>query len=192
MNQSSSGFKSYSIPTISLWLLASIMGTGFLGITIISPALGTITSYFETSEEEAQLLLSGFFLSMAIAQLIYGPLSDLYGRRPFLLMGLVLFSLGGLLAGFSPSMEMLVSARIIQGLGAAAIVSIVRVIINDTYNRLEGASAFALMSMIMSIVPIILVEIIFSPKNCFFHSYHSFHQEPFLLIELSNHFSGVE
>ena len=131
------------------------MGTGFLGITIISPALGTITSYFETSEAEAQLLLSGFFLSMAIAQLIYGPLSDLYGRRPFLLMGLILFSLGGLLAGFSQSMEMLVSARIIQGLGAAAIVSIVRVIINDIYNRLEGASAFALMSMIMSIVPII-------------------------------------
>ena len=155
MNQSSSGLKSDNIPTISLWLLASIMGTGFLGITIISPALGTITSYFETSEEEAQLLLSGFFLSMAIAQLIYGPLSDLYGRRPFLLMGLVLFSLGGLLAGFSPSMEMLVSARIIQGLGAAAIVSIVRVIINDIYDRLEGASAFALMSMIMSTVPII-------------------------------------
>ena len=155
MNQSSSGWKSDNIPTISLWLLASIMGTGFLGITIISPALGTITSYFETSEAAAQLLLSGFFLSMAIAQLIYGPLSDLYGRRPFLLMGLILFSLGGLLAGFSQSMEMLVSARIIQGLGAAAIVSIVRVIINDIYNRLEGASAFALMSMIMSIVPII-------------------------------------
>ena len=155
MNQSSSGLKSDNIPTISLWLLASIMGTGFLGITIISPALGTITSYFETSEAEAQLLLSGFFLSMAIAQLIYGPLSDLYGRRPFLLMGLVLFSLRGLLAGFSQSMEMLVSARIIQGLGAAAIVSIVRVIINDIYDQLEGASAFALMSMIMSIVPII-------------------------------------
>ena len=155
MNQSSSGLKSDNIPTISLWLLASIMGTGFLGITIISPALGTITSYFETSEAEAQLLLSGFFLSMAIAQLVYGPLSDLYGRRPFLLIGLILFSLGGLLAGLSQSMGMLVSARIIQGLGAAAIVSIVRVIINDTYNRLEGASAFALMSMIMSIVPII-------------------------------------
>ena len=61
MNQSSSGLKSDNIPTISLWLLALIMGTGFLGITIISPALGTITSYFETSEEEAQLLLSGFF-----------------------------------------------------------------------------------------------------------------------------------
>ena len=52
-------------------------------------------------------------------------------------------------------MEMLASARIIQGLGAAAVVSIVRVIINDIYNRLEGAGAFALMSMIMSVVPIL-------------------------------------
>ena len=155
MNHKSLVFRSANNPRISVWLLAAIMGTGFLGITIIAPALGAITLYFKTSEAEAQLLLSGFFLSMAISQLIYGPLSDIYGRRPFLLIGLLLYSIGGLVAGFAQSMEMLASARIIQGLGAAAVVSIVRVIINDIYNRLEGASAFALMSMIMSVVPIL-------------------------------------
>jgi DHA1 family bicyclomycin/chloramphenicol resistance-like MFS transporter len=155
MNHKSLVFRSANNPRISVWLLAAIMGTGFLGITIIAPALGAITLYFKTSEAEAQLLLSGFFLSMAISQLIYGPLSDIYGRRPFLLIGLLLYSIGGLVAGFAQSMEMLASARIIQGLGAAAVVSIVRVIINDIYNRLEGAGAFALMSMIMSVVPIL-------------------------------------
>ena len=155
MNHKASVFRSANIPAISIWLLAVIMGTGFLGITVIAPALGSITVYFKTGGEEAQLLLSGFFLSMAISQLIYGPLSDIFGRRPFLLIGLLLYSIGGLLAGFAQSMELLISARIIQGLGAAAIVSIVRVIINDIYDRLEGASAFALMSMIMSVVPIL-------------------------------------
>ena len=155
MNHKSLVFRSANNPRISVWLLAAIMGTAFLGITVIAPALGAITLYFKTSEAEAQLLLSGFFLSMAISQLIYGPLSDIYGRRPFLLIGLLLYSIGGLVAGFAQSMEMLASARIIQGLGAAAVVSIVRVIINDIYNRLEGAGAFALMSMIMSVVPIL-------------------------------------
>ena len=155
MNHKASVLRSANIPAISVWLLAAIMGTGFLGITVIAPALGAITVYFKASEAEAQLLLSGFFLSMAISQLIYGPLSDIFGRRPFLLIGLLLYSIGGLLAGFAQSMEILISARIIQGLGAAAIVSIVRVIINDIYDRLEGASAFALMSMIMSVVPIL-------------------------------------
>ena len=155
MNHKVSVLRSANIPAISVWLLAVIMGTGFIGITVIAPALGAITVYFKTSEEEAQLLLSGFFLSMAISQLIYGPLSDIFGRRPFLLIGLLLYSIGGLLAGFAQSMEILISARIIQGLGAAAVVSIVRVIINDVYDRLEGASAFALMSMIMSVVPIL-------------------------------------
>ena len=155
MNHKSLVCRSANNPRISVWLLAAIMGTAFLGITVIAPALGAITLYFKTSEAEAQLLLSGFFLSMAISQLIYGPLSDIYGRRPFLLIGLLLYSIGGLVAGFAQSMEMLASARIIQGLGAAAVVSIVRVIINDIYNRLEGAGAFALMSMIMSVVPIL-------------------------------------
>ena len=155
MNHKATVLRSANIPAISVWLLAAIMGTGFLGITVIAPALGAITVYFKASEAEAQLLLSGFFLSMAISQLIYGPLSDIFGRRPFLLIGLLLYSIGGLLAGFAQSMEILISARIIQGLGAAAIVSIVRVIINDVYDRLEGASAFALMSMIMSVVPIL-------------------------------------
>ena len=96
MNRNLSGFKSDNIPTILLWLLASIMGTGFLSIAIIAPALGTITLYFKTSEAEAQLLLSGFFLSTTIFQLIYGPLSDLYSKRSFLLTGLIPFSIGGL------------------------------------------------------------------------------------------------
>jgi DHA1 family bicyclomycin/chloramphenicol resistance-like MFS transporter len=130
------------------------MGCGTAGITIISPALSSITKYFSVDEAAAQSLLSGYFIAMAVSQLIYGPLSDRYGRRRPLLVGLVGFALGGLLAASAESFEVLVIARVLQGLGAASIASIIRAIINDSYGRLEAAGAFATISGIMVIVPI--------------------------------------
>ncbi len=130
------------------------MGCGTAGITIISPALSSITKYFSVDEAAAQSLLSGYFIAMAVSQLIYGPLSERYGRRRPLLVGLVGFALGGLLAASAESFEVLVLARVLQGLGAASIASIIRAIINDSYGRLEAAGAFATISGIMVIVPI--------------------------------------
>ena len=139
---------------VATWLLVVTMGCGTAGITIISPALNSITKYFSVDEAAAQSLLSGYFIAMAVSQLIYGPLSDRYGRRRPLLVGLVGFTLGGLLAALAESFEVLVLARVLQGLGAASIASIIRAIINDSYGRLEAAGAFATISGIMVIVPI--------------------------------------
>ena len=130
------------------------MGCGTAGITIISATLSSITKYFSVDEAAAQSLLSGYFIAMAVSQLIYGPLSDRYGRRRTLLVGLAGFALGGLLAASAESFEVLVIARVLQGLGAASIASIIRAIINDSYGRLEAAGAFATISGIMVIVPI--------------------------------------
>ena len=139
---------------VATWLLVVTMGCGTAGITIISPALNSITKYFSVDEAAAQSLLSGYFIAMAVSQLIYGPLSDRYGRRRPLLVGLVGFALGGLIAASAESFEVLVLARVLQGLGAASIASIIRAIINDSYGRLEAAGAFATISGIMVIVPI--------------------------------------
>lgn len=139
---------------VATWLLVVTMGCGTAGITIISPALSSITKYFSVDEAAAQSLLSGYFIAMAVSQLIYGPLSDRYGRRRPLLVGLAGFALGGLLAASAESFEVLVIARVLQGLGAASIASIIRAIINDSYGRLEAAGAFATISGIMVIVPI--------------------------------------
>ena len=89
------------------------MGCGTAGITIISPALSSITKYFSVDEAAAQSLLSGYFIAMAVSQLIYGPLSDRYGRRRPLLVGLAGFALGGLLAASAESFEVLVIARVL-------------------------------------------------------------------------------
>jgi DHA1 family bicyclomycin/chloramphenicol resistance-like MFS transporter len=138
---------------VPIWLLAVTMGCGAVGITIISPSLNSITSHFGADEAASQALLSGYFIALALSQLVYGPLSDRYGRRRPLLVGLVCYGLGGLAGAVAPSLELLVLARVLQGLGAASIASIVRAIINDSYGRVEAAGAFATISGIMVVVP---------------------------------------
>ena len=73
------------------------MGCGTVGITIISPTLKVIAEDFQVSDSLTQLLLSGYFASVALAQLVYGPLSDRYGRKVPLILGLVLYAVGGVM-----------------------------------------------------------------------------------------------
>ncbi len=139
---------------VAIWLLVLNMGCGTVGTTIISPALSSITEQFSVEESDSQSLLSGYFISLAVFQLFYGVLSDRYGRRRPLFFGLAILALGGLVAALAESFETLILARILQGLGAASVYSIIRAIINDSYGRLESASALALITGIMLVVPI--------------------------------------
>ena len=100
------------------------MGCGTLGITIISPALGLVTNDFGVDEATGQWVLSAYFGAIALVQLFYGPLSDRFGRKIPLLSGLTLYSLGGFLGAYAPSIETLIAARVIQGLGGGSIISI--------------------------------------------------------------------
>ncbi len=137
-----------------LWLLVLILGSGTVGITIISPTLKAIAEDFRVEDSLTQWLLSGYFIAVAFSQLVYGPLSDRYGRKAPLLTGLALYVIGGAAGALAPSMEWLIAARVLQGLGAAAIMSIVRAIVNDSYERTEGAAAFGAITAVMAIVPI--------------------------------------
>lgn len=139
---------------VAIWLLVLNMGCGTVGTTIISPALSSITEQFGVDEANSQSLLSGYFISLAFFQLFYGVLSDRYGRRRPLFVGLAILALGGLTAAFAESFEILILARILQGFGAASVYSIIRAIISDSYGRLESASTLALITGIMLIVPI--------------------------------------
>tara|TARA_B100000809_G_scaffold59739_2_gene56275 strand:+ start:411 stop:1556 length:1146 start_codon:yes stop_codon:yes gene_type:complete len=131
------------------------MGCGTVGITIISPTLKVIAEDFQVSDSLTQLLLSGYFASVALSQLVYGPLSDRYGRKVPLILGLVLYAVGGVMGALAMSMEWLIAARVFQGLGGAASPSIVRAIINDSYERSEAAAAFGAITAVMAIVPIL-------------------------------------
>jgi len=146
--------KTGPVASAPIWLLILTMGCGAVGLTIISPSLKSVAEEFDVDSATAQFLLSGYFIAIASSQLIYGPMSDRYGRRKPLLIGMVLYAMGGILGVYAASITTLIYARILQGLGAAATVSIVRAIINDSYDRTKGASVFATISAVMVIAPI--------------------------------------
>ena len=138
---------------VTTWLLVVILGCGNVSEVILAPALSSITEYFHVDQAASQALLSGFFIPMALFPLVYGTLSDRFGRRPPLLLGLAILALGSLLGAMTESFEILVLARVLQGLGNASVGLIVVTIINDSYKRSDAVRVLATISGIMMIVP---------------------------------------
>ncbi|WPO99101.1 MDR family MFS transporter [Pseudomonas sp. HR96] len=114
-------------------VLVALMLAIFLGAldqTIVAVSLPAISAQFHDVELLAWVI-SGYMVAMTVATPIYGKLGDLYGRRRMILFGTSLFTLASLFCGLSQSMEQLVLARIIQGIGAGGMVSVSQAIIGD-------------------------------------------------------------
>ena len=137
------------------WLLVLITSTSALALTIITPSLPGIAESFLVTPESAQRVLTVYLLMVGLGQLIFGPVSDRFGRRLTLLAGLGLYLLGSVLASFAPNLELLVLARFIQGLGASAAMVLPRVIINDTHQPRAAAASLAAVTAAMAITPMI-------------------------------------
>lgn len=116
------------------------------------PSLATV---FEVPVSTVQLTLSLFVMGFGSAQLIVGPLSDRYGRRPVLLAGLATYLIASLLCGLSPSIDMLIAARFVQALGCCTAVMIARAIVRDAYPPEYSARVIARASTWISMAPII-------------------------------------
>jgi DHA1 family 2-module integral membrane pump EmrD-like MFS transporter len=103
-----------------------------------TPSLPAITHYFKVSPSLIQLTITWFLLGLALGQLIYGPLSDRFGRRYLVLTGILICFFGSLLCAIAPSPYWLIAARFIQGLGASSANVLHRAIVRDTFhgNRL--------------------------------------------------------
>ena len=109
------GFKAFVV------MIASMMALNALAIDAMLPALPSIGAALGVAEGNAhQWVVTAYLLGFGAAQIVYGPLADRYGRRPVLLAGLAIYTLFGLLAALAPSFDMLLLARVLQGLGAAS------------------------------------------------------------------------
>jgi len=137
------------------WLLVLITSMSTLALAIITPSLPGIGESFSVTPESAQRVLTVYLLMVGLGQLIFGPVSDRFGRRLTLLAGLGLYLLGSVLASFAPNLELLVLARFIQGLGASAAMVLPRVIINDTHQPRAAAASLAAVTAAMAITPMI-------------------------------------
>src|SRR5690606_6905387 len=119
------------------------------------PALPAIQASFASTTGIVQLTLSLSILANAVANLAYGPLSDHFGRRPVLLVGLVAFVVGSLGCALAPSIESLIVARIVQSVGGAAGMVLARAIVRDLYDRERSASVIAYLTMTMVVAPML-------------------------------------
>ena len=148
---SSSAVLSVKVPPIGVLILAA--SSANLGLAILSPVITILRDDFSASADRAQLVLSSFMLSVAISQLISGSLSDRFGRKKILLGGSVIFIIGGIGALLSTTIDMLIGFRILQGAGAAACMTMGRVIVNDVYQGTEAARKLSIVSSAQAIVP---------------------------------------
>jgi DHA1 family bicyclomycin/chloramphenicol resistance-like MFS transporter len=140
-----------SVP--SLALLAAVTSLAFCALHMVVPALPLLVRLFEDSPSRVQLVLSLYLAGIAAGQLVYGPLSDRFGRRPVLIAGLAMFLFGTLLCGAAPDLDLLIFGRVLEGLGACAGVVISRAIIRDVYDRDAAARGLALVMMAMTLAP---------------------------------------
>jgi MFS transporter, DHA1 family, multidrug resistance protein len=136
-------------------LLAALSALAPMSLQIFVPALPAIQAHFAVSTGTAQLALSLSIFANAVAALSYGPLSDRFGRRPVMLVGLVLFIVGSALCALAPSIGVLIVGRIVQAGGGAAGMVIARAIVRDLYERERAASMIAYLTMAMVVAPML-------------------------------------
>ena len=135
-------------------LLGVLIALTPLGTDTYLPALPIIAQSFDATVSAAQLTLTSFFSGLAIGQLMWGPLSDRFGRKPTLLAGLALY-LGSAIAGATASsVTEIVWLRLLQGLGMSIGPVVARSIVRDLYSHEHAARMLARMTIVFSIAPI--------------------------------------
>jgi DHA1 family bicyclomycin/chloramphenicol resistance-like MFS transporter len=149
---SSSMKSSFAKSAIVLGLLTAV---GPFAIDMYLPAVPAIAVDLQTSDAGAEATLIGYFLAVAFGQIVYGPLSDSFGRKRPLYFGMVLYTLGALGCSVAPTIGWLIAARFVQGMGACAGMVIPRAVVRDLHNGPEAARLMALIMLVFSVSPIL-------------------------------------
>lgn len=136
-------------------LLAMVSALGPVAMQILLPGVPIIKESFEVSTGVAQLTLSLSMAAIALATLAYGPLSDRYGRRPVLIVGMSIAVVGSLLCIIAPTIELLIAGRFVQAAGGAVGMVVARAIVRDVYDARESASVIATLVMVMVVMPML-------------------------------------
>lgn len=136
-----------------LALLIAMVTVGPVSIDIFLPSLPDMTRVFATDVSHVQMTMSIFIGGFALSQLVLGPLSDRYGRRPVLLAGIALYLAASLLCLMARSIETLILARLLQSFGACSGPVLSRAIVRDAYPKDQVARTMAMMASVFTIAP---------------------------------------
>jgi MFS transporter, DHA1 family, multidrug resistance protein len=122
-----------------VFILALLMGIQPITTDLYLPALPALTEGFGASMAQGQLTLSALLLAFGLSQLVWGPLSDRFGRKPILLTGLGLYTLAAIGSALAGTMDLLITWRILQGMAMGAVVMCGRALVRDLYAPADGA-----------------------------------------------------
>ena len=138
-----------------VFILGTLAAFAPLSIDMYLPAFPILTNEFHTSASMIQLSLTFFLLGASLGQLFTGPLSDVFGRRKPLLIGLSIYAITSLLCVFTDSIELFILLRLIQGLAGSAGMVISRAIVRDLYSGKEMTKFFSLLALVNGMAPIL-------------------------------------
>lgn len=177
-------------PTLGMFefisLMALLTSLVALAIDAMLPALDKIGHDLNaSSQQETHLIVSIFFMGMAVGQLLFGPYADAKGRRPTILVGLIIFALGTLVCMFAPTMEVMLLGRLIQAIGVSGPRIAAMAVIRDLF---VGESMARVMSFIMMVF--ILVPMLAPMVGQWVLNWYSWHHI-FTLFLIVTVFTGV-
>lgn len=132
---------------------AALVAIGPLTMALYTPAMPTLTRDLETTEALVKLTLTAYFAGFALTQLLSGPLTDAFGRKPVTLAFLALYLASSVLATLAPTIDWLIIARILQGIGAAVGITVSRAIVRDQYTGQTSAQIMNTIGTMLALAP---------------------------------------
>jgi DHA1 family bicyclomycin/chloramphenicol resistance-like MFS transporter len=142
-------------PRLLIVVLIVVSALNPIAVNMFVPAMPDIMRGLNTDQAAIQLVLSVYLFSTAVAQLVLGPLSDRFGRRPVLLGGLTVFIVASVICTFAPSIEVLIAGRVLQGCGGCVGIVLGRAIVRDRYERDRAAAMIGYVTMGFAISPMV-------------------------------------
>jgi len=130
-------------PQLIVLMLALLLGLQPVTTDLYLPALPAITEGFGANMGQAQLTLTALLLAFGLSQLVWGPLSDRFGRRPILLWGMAAYVVASIACAFAPNMAWLIAGRALQGVAMGAGVMAARAVVRDLYDPAQGATVMS-------------------------------------------------
>ncbi|MCA9780389.1 MAG: multidrug effflux MFS transporter [Candidatus Eremiobacteraeota bacterium] len=140
---------------VLILVLGCLAAMGPMSIDLYLPAFPLLEAEFATNAAAVSNTMASYFVGISVGQMIYGPVSDSYGRRGPLLIGLILYLVGSVLCAASTTIEFLVAARVLQALGGCAGMVICRAVVRDLFHPAQMARVFSALLLVMGIAPIL-------------------------------------
>jgi MFS transporter, DHA1 family, multidrug resistance protein len=138
-------------------IAAALIVYGWLSVNIYLPILPELEEILETTSQTAKLTVTIFLLGFALSQLVWGPLSDRFGRKPVLLAGIAVSIAGVMLAASTTNVYLFMAARFLESLGIGACPVMARSILADTLDRAHVAAAMSYVVSVVALVPALAV-----------------------------------